>query len=142
MPVLVWQTPTGHWDGQDLGLPHRYRGGSLSRTLGGMFPADVETSNDPDWLEVFSVDPFPPDCKVGAVIIASDGAWEPLIEERYGEGRPEPEHAFADTLAAVCGSRCWNADSLNADTVAHHILDKATTLGLKDNSTIAVALTA
>ena len=140
MPSLLWQGPTGRWQGRDLGLPHRYGNGTLSRFMGGSFDADDMEWQDPDWAVIHSPEGFTPASCTHAVVIASDGAWEPLIIERFGGGKPEPEQAFGVSLAAACDAHDWDTGSLNAETMAHRLLDKARGLGLKDNATIAVAL--
>ena len=67
-----------------------------------------------------------------AVIIASDGAWEPLAIE-YGD----TEWLWDDSPAGI-GSACA-PDAGDASDIARSVLGRARSLGLNDNATVAVA---
>ncbi len=67
------------------------------------------------------------------VIIASDGAWEPLADA-YGDNTGW----LWDESPAGIGSVC-PPDADNAAEVARSVLTKARSVGLKDNATVAVA---
>ena len=66
------------------------------------------------------------------VIIASDGAWEPLAIEYGGV-----DWLWDDSPAGI-GSAC-DAEADDASGIAEGLLARARRLGLNDNATVAVA---
>ena len=68
-----------------------------------------------------------------AVVIASDGAWEPLLG-----GRRQARNAPITTLAARVAATCDPPDG-PASRIAERVLRIAADAGLDDNATVAVA---
>ena len=68
-----------------------------------------------------------------AVILASDGAWEPFV---YAHGA---EWLSDDSASGGIGAACGPGTG-TAQDIADRILAEAVRLGLNDNATIAVAL--
>ena len=112
------------------GRPHRIPGGSIEICLG-MPPAG--NSLDTGSVEVEIVGESGDGVQPDAVILASDGAWEPFV---YKHG---VEWLSDDSTAAGIGAAC-GAGASTADEVVNNILAEAVRLGLNDNATIAVAL--
>lgn len=110
------------------GRPHRIPGGSIKICLG-MPPADAE----PGPVEVEIIGESGDGTRPDAVILASDGAWEPFMHE-YGV-----EWFSADSAGGGIGAACGSG-ATTAGEVADNILTDARGLGLDDNATIAVAL--
>lgn len=123
VPLLLWRHD-GVWSGRSFGPPHRSAGmtGQLTRYMGapgsGVFDMHGIT-------EVTDV-PF-------AVVIASDGVWEPLVSETYAANLRPP-----DPIAAAVAA-CLTAADLDADAIAARIMATARSAGLDDNATVAVA---
>ncbi len=128
MPFAVWSGPDGY-TGNCCGAPHRDRYGRIRRCLGqppeGMCPdaglVEVEMAHVLEDSEI-------PD----AVIIASDGVWEPP-SIRYGGD----EWLWDDTPAGI-GSAC-DPRAEDARGIAESVLSRAVSLGLTDSATVAVA---
>ncbi|MYI35779.1 MAG: protein phosphatase 2C family protein [Acidimicrobiaceae bacterium] len=110
------------------GRPHRVPGGSIEICLG-MPPADAE----PGPVEVEIIGESGDGTRPDAVILASDGAWEPFIYEHGVEWFSDD--SAGGGIGAACG-----AGAESAEEVANNILAGAVGLGLDDNATIAVAL--
>ena len=120
----------GGFSGFLCGRPHRVPGGSIEICLG-MPPAG--DSLDTGSVEVEIIGESGAGAQPDAVILASDGAWEPFVYEHGVEW-------FSDDSAdggigAACGP-----EAESAEDVASSILSEAVRLGLDDNATIAVAL--
>lgn len=115
--------------GYCCGIPHRGPFGGIESCLGmppedagyGVGLADVEVMAD------FEDSDMP-----GAVIIASDGAWEPLAAD-YGD-----IEWLWDASPAGIGSAC-DPESGDAAAIAESVLTSARSFGLNDNATVAVA---
>ena len=128
IPFVVHPGPDGYW-GYCSGYPHRGYFGAIESCLGmppeqGGFPIDTGEAEIIRWSE----DDEMPE----ALIIASDGVWEPLALE-YGSA----EWLLDDSPAGV-GS-AYPPDADDAMDVARGVLARARRLGLNDNATIAVA---
>ncbi len=128
MPFVVWSGQDGY-TGSCCGSPHRSPYGSIEICLG--LPSEEEGQGA--WsieVETFelSEDAELPD----AVIIASDGAWEPPAIE-YGGA----EWLWDDSPAGI-GSAC-DPGAVDASGIAESVLARARSLGLNDNATVAVA---
>ena len=121
---------TGGFSGFLCGRPHRIPGGSIEICLG-MPPAGNELASGPVQVEIIgeSGDGTRPD----AVILASDGAWEPFVYEHGVEWLSDASSSGG--VGAACGSHAESAED-----VAGSILNEAQRLGLDDNATVAVAL--
>lgn len=98
--------------------------GHLTRYLGapGGGRIDLVTAQDADL-------PVP----LYAVVIVSDGVWEPILSETY-IGATLPPDPIAAALAATL-----THDDDTADTTDTRIMAAARTAGLDDNATVAVA---
>ena len=128
IPFAVRSGPSG-FTGYCCGFPHRGPFGSIEVCLGmppenegsGAGLVEVEIAGDSECPEM-------PD----AVIIASDGAWEPLAID-YGGA----EWLWDETPAGI-GSACA-PDAGDASDIARSVLSKARGHGLNDNATVAVA---
>ena len=128
MPFVVWSGPDGY-TGYCCGRPHRGLFGGIEVCLGWP-PEDEGHGAGADEVEM--VDGFEDSESPDVVIIASDGAWEPLAIE-YGGA----EWLWDDSPAGI-GSACHpGADE--ASGVAESVLAKARGLGLNDSATVAVA---
>ena len=128
MPFVAWLGPDGY-SGSCCGRPHRDPYGFIRVCLGqppedgghDAGPVDVETAG------VFEDSELP-----DAVIIASDGAWEPLAAEGGGM-----EWLWDDSPAGI-GSAC-DPEADDASGIAESVLETARSLGFNDNATVAVA---
>ena len=120
----------GGFSGFLCGRPHRIPGGSIEICLG-MPPAGG--SADPGPVEVEIVGESGAGSRPDAVILLSDGAWEPFVYEHGVEWLSDD--SVAGGIGAACGP---NAEA--ADEIAERMLAEACRLGLNDNATIAVAL--
>ena len=128
MPFAVWSRPDGY-AGNCCGAPHRGYFGGIERCLG-QPPEDM--GHDAGLVDVEMAHVFEDSEIPDAVIIASDGAWEPLAIDYGGE-----EWLWDDTPAGI-GSACApSAD--DASGIAESVLARAVSLGLNDNATVAVA---
>ena len=125
MPLLLWRE-NGVWFGSGLGSPHRTNGmvGALTRYLGapggGQF--DLVAAYDTDLPE-----------PLYAVVVVSDGIWEPLVSETY-TGVTLPPDPIAGAVAG-----CLTPDDTDADAIATRIMTTARSAGLDDNASVAVA---
>ena len=129
LPFLASEGPGG-FSGFLCGRPHRIPGGSIEICLG-MPPIGANAGPGP--VEVEMIGESGAGSQPDAVILASDGAWEPFVYEHGVEW-------FSDTspgggIGAACG-----AGASTAEDMATSILAEAVRLGLNDNATIAVAL--
>ena len=129
LPFLANERPGG-FSGFLCGRPHRIPGGSIEICLG-MPPAG--DSLDTGSVEVEIVGESGDGVQPDAVILTSDGAWEPFV---YKHG---VEWLSDDSTATGIGAACGVGAS-TAEAVANNILAEAVRLGLNDNATIAVAL--
>lgn len=120
----------GGFSGFLCGRPHRVPGGSIEICLG-MPPADV--SLDTGSVEVEIVGESGAGSQPDAVILASDGAWEPFVYEHGVEWFSDESPGGG--IGAACG-----AGASTAEEIAGNILAGAMRLGLNDNATIAVAV--
>ena len=130
LPFVASAAPGGY-SGYCAGRPHRNPDGTIDACLG-MPPepgapvsahSQVEFAEEPDPAEM-------PD----AVILASDGAWEPMPRD-YGV-----EWLWDDSPDNGIGSACGSDAATSAADIAANVLSEARSLGLTDNATIAVAL--
>lgn len=127
--VALWLDNDG-WHGRPVGRPHRSGGefGYLIRYLGAprQWPPLRATNRDP--MDVLTDDDIeaPLDLTAFSILVASDGAWEPIASKAK---RPA-----ADAIAAVL-----NPTDSDAHTIAGRVLDAARNAGLTDNATIATA---
>ena len=128
MPFVVWSRPDGY-KGSCCGRPHRGPFGGIEVCLGWP-PEDGGHGAGADEVEM--VDGFEDSELPDVVIIASDGAWEPLAIE-YGSA----EWLWDDSPAGI-GSAC-DPGADDASGIAESVLAKARGLGLNDNATVAVA---
>ena len=121
---------SGGFSGFLCGRPHRVPGGSIEICLG-MPPAG--DSLDTGSVEVEIIGESGAGSQPDAVILASDGAWEPFVYEHGVEWFSDD--AAGGGIGAACGP-----EAESAEDVASSILAGAVHLGLNDNATIAVAL--
>ena len=129
LPFLATAGPDG-LGGFCCGRPHRIPGGSIEICLG-MPPADE--AQNAESVEVEIVGESGAGSRPDAVILASDGAWEPFV---YAYG----VEWLSDTSAeGGIGSACGRGAE-TADEIANRLLAEARNLGLNDNATLAVAL--
>ena len=128
LPFVVKSGPGG-FAGYCCGRPHRSPFGSIEVCLG-MPPEDEASAAGP--VEVDVTGEFEDSAMPDAVIIASDGAWEPLAID-YGGA----EWLWDDSPAGI-GSACA-PDAGDASDIARSVVVKARSLGLNDNATVAVA---
>ena len=129
LPFVANEEPGG-FSGFLCGRPHRIPGGSIEICLG-MPPTGDSTG--PGSVEVEMIGESGAGSQPDAVILASDGAWEPFVYEHGVEWLSDG--STSGGIGAACG-----AGASTADEVAGSILDEARRLGLNDNATIAVAL--
>ena len=132
LPFLATARPDAFsgFSGFLCGRPHRIPGGSIEICLG-MPP--VGAALDAGSVEVEMVGESGDGTQPDAVILASDGAWEPFVYEHGAEW------LYDDSTSGGIGAACGSPAGTAAD-VATRILDEARSLGLNDNATIAVAL--
>ena len=128
--------------------PHRYPRGGISSCLGYTRPDPPDLGADrhrnPNFACV-SIDPHPDPTAETAIIIASDGVWEPLwngldidrdddiADSLYGHYTGRNHSSVALYVAHVA------AAPAPADTLASRVLRAATEVGLDDNATVAAA---
>ncbi len=129
LPFLANEGPDG-FSGFICGRPHRIPGGSIEICLG-MPPTGPDASSGSVEAEIIgeSGDGGRPD----AVMLLSDGAWEPFVYEHGAEWLSDASPDGG--IGAACG-----AGASTAEDVARSILDRARSLGLNDNATVAVSL--
>ena len=114
------------------GRPHRIPGGSIEICLG-MPPTDASAGAGAGLVEVEIVGESGDGERPDAVVLASDGAWEPFVYEHGVEWLSDD--STGGGIGAACGSGAETAED-----VANSVLAEAVRLGLNDNATIAVAL--
>ena len=125
MPFVV-KSGQGGFAGYCCGVPHRGPFGGIDICLG-MPPEDDGLAAEVEIVSEFEDSEMP-----DGVIIASDGAWEPLAVA-YGD----MEWLWDDSPAGI-GSACA-PDADDASDIARSVLAKSRSLGLNDNATVAVA---
>ena len=128
LPFAVKSGPGG-LAGYCCGRPHRDIFGSIVVCLG--MPPEDEASVA-GLVVVDMTDEFEDSGMLDGVIIASDGAWEPIAID-YGGAE-----WLWDYSPAGIGSACAPDDG-DALDIARSVLAKARNLGLNDNATVAVA---
>ncbi|MDE0134118.1 MAG: protein phosphatase 2C domain-containing protein [Acidimicrobiaceae bacterium] len=130
LAVQLWRDGAS-WRGRAFGYPHRTRAGSITRFLGARREWSQMTDRDHVHITAETGIDMPPGGY--AIVILSDGVWEPLVSEAYtGETLP------SDPIAgAVAG--CLTPDVSDADSIANQVMTAARTAGLDDNATVAVA---
>ena len=128
IPFVVRSGPDG-FTGYCCGLPHRDPFERITACLG-MLPEDDGFGDG--FLELDMVGGFEDSEMPDAVIITSDGAWEPLA--RAGD---EAGWLWDDSPAGI-GSACA-PDADDASDIARSVLARARSLGLHDNATVSVA---
>ena len=128
MPFVLKSGPDG-LAGYCPGIPHRGPFGGIESCLGmpPEGPWDSGGLADVEMVADFEDSDLP-----DAVIIASDGAWEPLAAD-YGD----IEWLWDESPAGI-GSAC-GPESGDAAAIAGSVLARARRLGLNDNATVAVA---
>jgi serine/threonine protein phosphatase PrpC len=129
LPFVATTGPDGFW-GFCCGRPHRQPDGSIDSCLG-MPPMDAEARAG--FVEVEIVGESGEGSRPDAVILASDGAWEPFVH-RHGA-----EWLSDDSTTGGIGAACGPGRRA-AEDIATGVLRNAQQLGLNDNATIAVAL--
>ena len=127
---FVASAGSGGFGGYCCGRPHRNFDGSISVCLG--MPADAQDRVEGQ-MDVEILDGFDDAALPDAVILASDGAWEPFV---YARG---VEWLWDDSVAGGIGSVCAS-DARTAEDLAGGVLSSAKKLGLNDNATVAAAL--
>lgn len=127
LPFVVSSGPGG-FEGHCVGRPHRDPYGSISTCLG--MPPEYDWSGESAHAEIIA--DFDESEIPDAVIIASDGVWEPLAID-YGSAE-----WLWDGSPAGIGSAC-DPEAGNASEIARSVLARAHSLGLNDNATVAVA---
>ena len=135
-PVVLWRDGTS-WRGRSLGRLHRNAGfyGYITRYLGapGIWPLLRGDNSDP--MDLFTDDDIelPAEPSAIAVVIVSDGAWEPLVRDVYA-GTAKQSDPVGKAIAASVAP-----DDRTAHSIATRIMTAARTAGLDDNATVAVA---
>ena len=136
-PVLLWRDDE-LWSGRSLGRLHRNISiyGYVTKYLSASrdWPAMGATDSDP--MEIITDDDIglPADPSAIAVVIASDGVWEPLVRDVYA-GKTKQSDPVGKAIAAAVGP-----DDRDAHTIATRIMETARREGLTDNATVAVAV--
>ena len=129
LPFLAKEGSSG-FSGFLCGRPHRIPGGSIEICLG-MPPTGA--AQDAGSVEVEIIGESGAGSHPDAVILASDGAWEPFVYQHGVEWLSD--ESSGKGIGAACGT-----GASTAEDVANNILAGAVGLGLNDNATIAVAL--
>ena len=127
IPFVVSSGPDG-FEGHCVGRPHRDPYGAISACLG--MPPEYDWYGEAGHAEI--IGDFDDSEMPDAVIIASDGAWEPLAID-YGGAE-----WLWDYSTAGIGSAC-DPEAGNASEIARSVLERARILGFNDNATVAVA---
>ncbi len=146
LPFVVSATPEG-FSGFLCGRPHRVTGGKVEICLG-MPP--VGAFADPGVVEVEIIGESGDGIVPDAVVLASDGAWEPFVDQHGVDWLVD--RSVDGGIGAACSSEgsgssygsgssgTETAEQITAMQIAESILAKATELGLNDNASVAVAL--
>ena len=129
LPFVASAGPGG-FGGYCCGRPHRSPDGSIDICLG-MPP--MHGGEGAGLVEVEIVGESGAGSRPDAVILASDGAWEPFV---YASGA---EWLSDDSTSGGIGAACGPSAG-TAQDIADRVLTEAVRLGLNDNATIAVAL--
>ena len=135
-PVLLRRDDES-WSARSLGRLHRNISihGNVTKYLGapGIWPAMGADDRNP--MDIFTDDniDLPAEPTAIAVVIVSDGAWEPLVRDVYA-GTAKQADPVGKAIAA-----CVTPDDRDAQTIATRIVTAARTAGLDDNATVAVA---
>ena len=135
-PVLLWRDDE-LWSGRSLGRLHRNISiyGYVTKFLSAPrdWPAMGATDSDP--MEIITDDDIdlPADPAALAIVIASDGVWEPLVRDVYA-GNTKQADPVGKAIAAAVGP-----DDRDAHTIATRIMETARSEGHTDNATVAVA---
>ena len=129
LPFVASAGPDG-FGGYCCGRPHRSPDGSIDICLG-MPP--MHGGEGAGLVEVEIVGESGAGSRPDAVVLASDGAWEPFV---YAHGA---EWLSDDSPAGGIGAAC-GPTAATAQDIADRILAEASSLSLNDNATIAVAL--
>lgn len=132
MPAVLWHGPDG-WTGTDLGYPHRYSNGTISRFLGGPGPAATRASEE--YLSLHEIEAPDVECDRIAVVIASDGAWEPLVYRKLEKGADPEDSPFAAAMAECLASGVGTAEGAVAAIMA-----SAAAVGVDDNVSCAAVM--
>lgn len=135
LPFVATAGPDG-FGGYCCGRPHRNSGGAIKICLG-MPP--LGTDIGAGLVEVEIVGESGGGARPDAVILASDGAWEPFVYEH------DVEWLLDDSASGGIGAACGpvaDADgaACTAQDIADRILAEARRLGLNDNASLAAAL--
>ena len=134
-PVLLWRDDE-LWSGRSLGRLHRNISiyGYVTKYLSAPRDWLAMGATDSDPMEIIADDiDLPADISAIAIIIASDGVWEPLVRDVYA-GKTKQADLVGKAIAVTVGP-----DDRDAHTIATRIMDTAQTAGLNDNATVAVA---
>ncbi len=127
--------------GHVCGLPHRNPDGTIDACLG-MPPGSPGLLHRPVEAEVEIVVEPDPSASPDAVVVCSDGAWEPFVYY-YGTdwlaGASGASSGSSDSPDGGIGSAC-PADPADADSLAASVLRAAKGMGLNDNATVAAAV--
>ena len=129
LPFVATAGPDG-FGGYCCGHPHRSPDGSIEICL--RMPP-MHGGEGAGLVEVEIVGESGAGSRPDAVILASDGAWEPFV---YAHGA---EWLSDDSASGGIGAACGPGTG-TAQDIADRILAEAVRLGLNDNATIAVAL--
>ena len=129
LPFVATAVPGG-FGGYCAGRPHRNPDGSIDACLGMPPGPELRAAAHPgvEFAEQPAEAGLP-----DAVILASDGAWEPMPRD-YGV-----EWLWDDSPDNGIGSAC-GSEAASATDIAASVLSEARRLGLTDNATIAAAL--
>ena len=131
LPFVVWAREGG-FGGHCFGLPHRNPDGTIEICLG-MPPGAAGLLHEPVEAEVEIAAEPDPAALPNAVVICSDGAWEPFA---YRHGA---DWLSDSSTGGGVGSAC-GPDPQTAQDIADSVLRQAKSLGLNDNATVAAAL--
>ena len=126
------------WHGRVLGHPHRRRDGTISRYVGSTHEWSDSHGADRDRVHITTESDIATPADGYAVVILSDGVWEPLIHSTY-TGEPGPISVLGDVLPAILQAEDNTAPATH---LALRIMNATRNIGLDDNATIAVATVA
>ncbi len=133
MAALLWRVDES-WTGRALGFPHRYRYGGISLYVGshGVWP----DSHDGDHrrMDIFDKNDLEVQSDDYAIAVMSDGVWEPILREEYGDGEIPEGDPFGPAVAATL-----KHDDHDANALASRIMHASRSAEIEDNATVAVA---